>query len=122
MSVISTAPAKQETLQHYQQIRARTESICQPLEPEDTVVQPIIDVSPPKWHMAHTSWFFETFVLEPHLPGYKLFHKQYSYLFNSYYNSVGSRVQRDQRSTLTRPPLRDIYAIRHQPVHDLEVI
>ncbi|RDV14291.1 ergothioneine biosynthesis protein EgtB [Pontibacter diazotrophicus] len=112
MSTIFTAPATQETTQQYQHIRARTESICQPLEPEDTVVQPIIDVSPPKWHMAHTSWFFETFLLQPHLPGYKLFHKQYSYLFNSYYNSVGSRVQRDQRSTLTRPPLRDIYAYR----------
>ena len=112
MSTILTASATQENIRQYQQIRARTELICQPLEPEDTVVQPIVDVSPPKWHMAHTSWFFETFLLQPHLPGYKLFHKQYSYLFNSYYNSVGSRVQRDQRSTLTRPPLRDIYAYR----------
>ncbi|GAA4436635.1 ergothioneine biosynthesis protein EgtB [Pontibacter saemangeumensis] len=112
MSTLLKAPAAQQTLQQYEQIRARTELICQPLEPEDTVVQPIIDVSPPKWHMAHTSWFFETFLLQPHLPGYQLFHKQYSYLFNSYYNSVGSRVQRDQRSTLTRPPLRDIYAYR----------
>ncbi|MFD2999476.1 ergothioneine biosynthesis protein EgtB [Pontibacter toksunensis] len=112
MSTTFTAPATQETIQQYQQIRTLTEFICQPLEPEDTVVQPIIDVSPPKWHMAHTSWFFETFLLQPHLPGYKLFHERYSYLFNSYYNSVGSRVQRDQRSTLTRPPLRDIYAYR----------
>ncbi|MFD2515543.1 ergothioneine biosynthesis protein EgtB [Pontibacter locisalis] len=106
------ASSTEVVLQQYKQIRARTEHICQPLEPEDTVVQPIVDVSPPKWHMAHTSWFFETFVLKPYLPGYKLFHEQYSYLFNSYYNSVGSRVQRDQRSTLTRPPLRDIYAYR----------
>ncbi|WP_161891038.1 ergothioneine biosynthesis protein EgtB [Pontibacter russatus] len=112
MSAPLTAPATQEMTQQYAQIRARTELICQPLEPEDTVVQPIVDVSPPKWHMAHTSWFFETFLLQQHLPGYKLFHRQYSYLFNSYYNSVGSRVQRDQRSTLTRPPLRDIYAYR----------
>ncbi|MCJ8167645.1 ergothioneine biosynthesis protein EgtB [Pontibacter sp. E15-1] len=112
MNAPLTAPATQEALQQYAHIRAHTETICQPLEPEDTVVQPIVDVSPPKWHMAHTSWFFETFLLQPHLPGYKVFHEQYSYLFNSYYNSVGSRVQRDQRSTLTRPPLRDIYAYR----------
>ncbi|GAB3833572.1 hypothetical protein GCM10028895_52810 [Pontibacter rugosus] len=112
MNTTFTALAIQQATEQYQQIRARTETICQPLEPEDTVVQPIVDVSPPKWHMAHTSWFFETFLLQPHLSGYKPFHKQYSYLFNSYYNSVGSRVQRDQRSTLTRPPLRDVYAYR----------
>ena len=109
---VATATATQNILQLYQQIRAQTEHICQPLEPEDTVVQPIVDVSPPKWHMAHTSWFFETFLLKPHLQGYKEFHPRYSYLFNSYYNNVGNRVQRDQRSTLTRPPLRDVYAFR----------
>ena len=109
---IAIAPAIQDILQQYKQVRARTEHICQPLEPEDTVVQPIVDVSPPKWHMAHTSWFFETFLLKPHLSKYKEFHPQYGYLFNSYYNSVGSRVQRDQRGTLTRPPLRDIYTFR----------
>ncbi|WP_460879295.1 ergothioneine biosynthesis protein EgtB [Pontibacter rugosus] len=107
-----TAPASQGILRQYEYVRGYTEAICKPLEPEDTVVQPIVDVSPPKWHMAHTSWFFETFVLTPYLPGYKVFHEQFSYLFNSYYNAVGSRVQRDQRSTLTRPPLRDIYAYR----------
>lgn len=105
-----TAPAAIQ--QQYEQVRAQTEHICRPLEPEDTVVQPIVDVSPPKWHMAHTSWFFETFLLKPHLESYKAFHPQYSFLFNSYYNSVGSRVLRDQRGTLTRPPLRDIVAYR----------
>ncbi|MBB6610038.1 ergothioneine biosynthesis protein EgtB [Pontibacter sp. Tf4] len=100
------------TLQRFTTIRTQTETICRPLEPEDTVVQPIVDVSPPKWHMAHTTWFFEEFVLKPYLPGYKLFHPNYSFLFNSYYNSVGNRVQRHERSTLTRPPLRDIYSYR----------
>lgn len=95
-----------------QKIRNQTETICKPLEPEDTVVQPMIDVSPPKWHMAHTTWFFEEFVLKTYLPNYKLYHPSYSYLFNSYYNSVGNRVQRSERSTLTRPPLRDIYTYR----------
>ncbi|NEM97809.1 ergothioneine biosynthesis protein EgtB [Pontibacter burrus] len=94
------------------EVRNRTELICQPLEPEDTVVQPIIDVSPPKWHMAHTTWFFEEFVLKPYLSDYKVFHPNYSYLFNSYYNSVGNRVQRNARSTLTRPPLREVYSYR----------
>ncbi|MBC5991500.1 ergothioneine biosynthesis protein EgtB [Pontibacter cellulosilyticus] len=109
---VATATATQDILQLYKQTRAQTEKICKPLEPEDTVVQPIVDVSPPKWHMAHTSWFFETFLLKQHLQGYKEFHPKYSYLFNSYYNNVGNRVQRDQRSTLTRPPLRDIYTFR----------
>ena len=107
-----TAPLTQLALQRFTQIRAQTERICSPLEPEDTVVQPMVDVSPPKWHLAHSSWFFETFVLQPYLPGYKVFHPRYNFLFNSYYNTVGSRVQRDQRGTLTRPPLRDIYAYR----------
>ncbi|WP_299821693.1 ergothioneine biosynthesis protein EgtB [uncultured Pontibacter sp.] len=109
---IALAAATQNIAQQFTQIRAQTEKICRPLEPEDTVVQPMVDVSPPKWHMAHTSWFFEEFLLKPHLPGYKAFHPKYGYLFNSYYNSVGSRVLRDQRGTLTRPPLRDIYTFR----------
>ncbi|HEY4650854.1 MAG TPA: ergothioneine biosynthesis protein EgtB [Pontibacter sp.] len=101
------------TTQHrYTQIRSRTEQICSPLEPEDTVVQPMLDVSPPKWHMAHTTWFFEEFVLKPYLPNYKVFHPNYSYLFNSYYNAVGNRVQRAERSTLTRPPLREVHRYR----------
>jgi ergothioneine biosynthesis protein EgtB len=96
----------------FEQIRAQTETICAALEPEDTVVQPMVDVSPPKWHMGHTTWFFEQFVLQPYLKGYTPFHPNYSFLFNSYYNSVGNRVQRAERSTLTRPPLREVYAYR----------
>ncbi|WP_242928977.1 ergothioneine biosynthesis protein EgtB [Pontibacter vulgaris] len=107
-----TATINATFLQRFEKIRNQTEYICAPLEPEDTVVQPMIDVSPPKWHMAHTTWFFEEFVLKPYLTGYKVFHPDYSFLFNSYYNSVGNRVQRAQRSTLTRPPLRDIYTYR----------
>ncbi|OON68584.1 ergothioneine biosynthesis protein EgtB [Hymenobacter sp. CRA2] len=93
-------------------VRAQTEALCRPLLPEDTVVQPVIDVSPPKWHLAHTTWFFETFLLKEHLPGYEVFHPQYAYLFNSYYNSLGSRVNRADRGTLSRPPLADVYAYR----------
>lgn len=107
-----TAPAYQTTSQRFSQIRSQTEKICAPLEPEDTVVQPMIDVSPPKWHMAHTTWFFEQFVLTTHLENYRVFDEKYAFLFNSYYNTVGNRVQRAERSTLTRPPLRDVYTYR----------
>ena len=106
-------PIQDQSLsERFLQVRNQTEKLCQPLLPEDTVVQPIVDVSPPKWHLAHTSWFFETFLLQPHLSGYQVFEAGYPFLFNSYYNSLGSRVLRDQRGTLSRPPLADIYAYR----------
>ena len=111
MTLLTTLPTQQAVLR-FEQIRAQTETICASLEPEDTVVQPMVDVSPPKWHMGHTTWFFEQFVLQPYLKGYTPFHPNYSFLFNSYYNSVGNRVQRAERSTLTRPPLREVYAYR----------
>jgi ergothioneine biosynthesis protein EgtB len=107
-----TATKAQTLLDRFMRTREQTEKICAPLEPEDTVVQPMVDVSPPKWHMAHTTWFFEQFVLAPNIKDYKPFHPRYSYLFNSYYNNVGNRVQRAERSTLTRPPLRDVLAFR----------
>ncbi len=72
----------------------------------------MVDVSPPKWHLGHTTWFFETFILIPHVSGYQPFHPQYAFLFNSYYNSMGSRVARSDRGTLSRPPLADIYLYR----------
>jgi ergothioneine biosynthesis protein EgtB len=75
-------------------------------------MQPMVDVSPPKWHLGHTTWFFETFILKPHAPHYQEFHPQYGFLFNSYYNTLGSRVNRAERGTLSRPPLADILAYR----------
>jgi ergothioneine biosynthesis protein EgtB len=98
--------------QRYQAVRRRTTLLCQPLLPEDTVVQPIIDVSPPKWHLAHVTWFFETFLLQEYLPGYTVYHPEYAFLFNSYYNSLGSRVNRADRGTLSRPALADVYRYR----------
>ena len=100
-------------LARYQAVRAQSQALCAPLLPEDTVVQPVIDVSPPKWHLAHTTWFWETFLLsEEYAPGYQLFHPEYAFLFNSYYNSLGSRVNRADRGTLSRPPLADVLAYR----------
>jgi ergothioneine biosynthesis protein EgtB len=103
-------------------VRRQTESLCAPLEIEDYVVQPIVDVSPPKWHLAHTTWFFETFVLQRYVPAYKPFHPLYSFLFNSYYNSVGARTLRSERGHLSRPTVKEVYAYRHaitEQVHEL---
>lgn len=109
--------------QRYLQIRKQTEKLCEPLLPEDTVLQPMPDVSPPKWHLAHTSWFFEVFLLMPHLPGYRVFRSDFHFLFNSYYNNLGSRLQRSQRGTLSRPPLSEVYAYRaYVDEHILQVI
>jgi hypothetical protein len=99
-------------LARYRAVRAQSQALCAPLLPEDTVVQPMLDVSPPKWHLAHTTWFWETFLLKEYAPGYQLFHPEYAYLFNSYYNSLGSRVNRADRGTLSRPALADVLAYR----------
>ncbi|MCS7081187.1 MAG: ergothioneine biosynthesis protein EgtB [Chloracidobacterium sp.] len=99
-------------VERYRTVRAVSEAICRPLEVEDYVVQPMPDVSPPKWHLAHTSWFFETFVLKPYAADYRLFHPRYGYLFNSYYEAVGDRHPRAQRGLVTRPTVREVYAYR----------
>lgn len=86
--------------------------MCEPLEIEDYVPQPVVYVSPAKWHLAHTTWFFEEFVLKPFDKSYKLFQESFCFLFNSYYNAVGTRVSRHQRGDLTRPTVQEIYAYR----------
>ena len=96
----------------YRTVRAFSEKICEPLVPEDYVVQSMPDVSPAKWHLAHTSWFFETFLLKPHLAGYQSIHPQYDYLFNSYYNAVGERHCRVKRGVVSRPTVDETYAYR----------
>ena len=84
----------------------------EPLSPEDQTVQSMPDASPTKWHLAHTTWFFETFVLRPHLPAYRPFDPAYEYLFNSYYEAVGPRHPRPQRGMITRPGVEEILAYR----------
>ena len=96
----------------YQEIRKLTEELCEPLQPEDFVVQPVVDVSPPKWHLAHTTWFFENFVLKNQLPGYKVFDDDYHFLFNSYYETEGERWIRAERGMLTRPWVKEIMSYR----------
>ena len=96
----------------FQRVRKITEELCKPLRIEDYVVQPVVDVSPPKWHLAHTTWFFEELVLTKFKNEYRVFDKNYGYLFNSYYESVGERVLRPHRGFLTRPTVKEIYAFR----------
>ena len=105
-------PTSERVIKRFQRIRKQTELLCSPLQTEDYVVQPIVDVSPPKWHLGHSSWFFEQFVLIPRKKGYKLFHPDYAYLFNSYYESVGKRVMRTNRGNITRPAVEEVYKYR----------
>ena len=96
----------------YRSVRTATERLAEPLSPEDCAIQSMPDASPVKWHLAHTSWFFETFVLEPDLPGYRPFHPSFRMLFNSYYNSIGDKHPRPRRGLLSRPSLDEIRAYR----------
>lgn len=96
----------------YQSVRAHTLALSAPLSPEDQCVQSMPDASPTKWHLAHTSWFFEAVVLQNFQAGYALFDPRYLYLFNSYYEALGPRYPRPQRGLLTRPPLVDVHAYR----------
>jgi ergothioneine biosynthesis protein EgtB len=93
-------------------VRTRTGSLCAPLEIEDYVIQASDSVSPPKWHLAHTSWFFETFILLPFVPGYRVFDETYAHLFNSYYETAGTFFPRTQRGLLSRPTVAQIYRYR----------
>lgn len=104
--------AEQTLTDQYFRVRAHSETICQGLETEDYVVQPIVDVSPPKWHLGHTTWFWETFVLIPNAPNYRPFHDDFSYVFNSYYETVGKRVLRTDRGNLSRPTVEGVYMYR----------
>src|SRR4051812_16191603 len=99
-------------LDRYMAVRKRTDDICEPLETEDYVVQPIADVSPPKWHIGHTTWFFETFILKNYYHEYKEFEPEYNYVFNSYYETVGARVIRTDRGNLSRPTVMNVKRYR----------
>ncbi|KIO74667.1 sulfatase maturase [Pedobacter lusitanus] len=98
--------------EQYSAVRSHSVQICDKLQKEDYVVQPVEEVSPPKWHLGHTTWFFETFILVPHAVAYQLFNADYNYVFNSYYESVGARVIRTDRGNLSRPTVDDIFHYR----------
>src|SRR5437868_13288130 len=96
----------------YKQVRKHSTDICANLETEDYVVQPIVDVSTPKLHLGHTTWFWEAFVLKQYADDYKEFNENYNYVFNSYYEAAGARVIRTDRGNLSRPSVADIYKYR----------
>ncbi len=99
-------------LARYTAVRRLTERLCEPLATEDYVIQAMADVSPAKWHLAHVSWFFETFVLRRVLPAYRSLDERYAVLFNSYYNGVGPQFSRPARGHLSRPTVAEVYAYR----------
>jgi ergothioneine biosynthesis protein EgtB len=99
-------------LDQYRAVRKASEDICRPLQKEDYVVQPVVDVSPPKWHLGHITWFWEAFVLIPHSPGYRPYNPEYNFVFNSYYETIGARVVRTDRGNLSRPSVDEVYGYR----------
>ncbi len=96
----------------YQNVRNYTEKLCEPLETEDFIPQPIVDVSPAKWNIAHTTWFFEEMILKRFVTDYKVFDERFGFLFNSYYNTIGERTPRDYRGALSRPTVSEVFAFR----------
>lgn len=112
----------QVLLDRFLSVRHYTEAVCEPLETEDYSAQPKAFVSPPKWHLAHTSWFFESFVLLPFFRDYIQFDPDFGFLFNSYYNAFGQRVQREERGTVTRPTVDRVYEYRRYVNEQLTVL
>ena len=97
--------------ERYVNVRQFTQAICQPLSAEDCIVQSMPDASPIRWHLAHTTWFFETFLLKS-LPDYRPYHHDFEFLFNSYYNAVGEQFPRHQRGLITRPSVDEVWDYR----------
>jgi ergothioneine biosynthesis protein EgtB len=108
----SARAPQEELLDQYRRVRRFSEQLCQTLEPEDYVIQTMSEMSPTKWHLAHTSWFFETFIVKPHVPNYRPLHPGYAFLFNSYYNAVGKMHSRPQRGLVSRPTVQETYIYR----------
>ena len=101
-----------DLVDRYVATRRASERFGEPLAVEDYMLQAMADVSPHKWHLAHVTWFFETFILKPHLPGYKPIEERYEFLFNSYYNAVGPQHHRPSRGLISRPTVAEVYAYR----------
>jgi hypothetical protein len=117
------AAARQISLSaRYQQVRDFSRRIAEPLEAEDQVIQSMPDASPISWHLAHTTWFFETLVLE-HSSGYSTLNPAFKFIFNSYYNSLGPQFPRPQRGLLSRPTVREVQEYRqHVDRHMLDLL
>ena len=109
MSVLAATVLAEE----FCKVRSQSLALCAPLTPEDMMVQSCADASPAKWHLAHTTWFFETFVLREFVPGYRPFHPDFVWLFNSYYNAVSAQPEKKLRASFSRPTAEEILAYRH---------
>lgn len=112
LSATGGTDVRSDLERRYRRVRGFTEALCEGLDTEDYVIQSRLDVSPTKWHLAHTSWFFERFLLSPHLPGYRPLEPIYAFLFNSYYIQAGERHCRAQRGYLSRPTIEEVFAYR----------
>lgn len=108
--------------ERYRATRQLTENLVAPLSEADAMIQSMADASPAKWHLAHTTWFFETFLLRDHVPGYRLYHETWPFLFNSYYEAEGARIQRDRRGMLSRPTLAEIGVWRSHVDEAMEAV
>lgn len=112
MSATENQPDAAQLVTDFTAVRQATEALCTPLATEDYVIQATPDVSPTKWHLAHVTWFFETFLLKPNLAGYEPIDPRYEFLFNSYYNAVGLQYDRPSRGLLSRPTVAEVYDYR----------
>jgi ergothioneine biosynthesis protein EgtB len=115
-------PTRAPLWQRFREVRSHTEALVAPLSDEDQCVQSMPDASPSKWHLAHTSWFFEAVVLQPWWPAYRCFDSRFAYLFNSYYEALGPRHPRPQRGLLTRPSVQEISAYRRHVDRAIEAM
>src|SRR4051794_19514999 len=106
----------------FQDVRKTTEVLCAPLGPEDFVIQAMPDASPPKWHLAHTTWFFEQFILKKFSSNYEAFDLRYDFIFNSYYETVGPFFERPRRGLLSRPTYEEIFAYRRYVDEQIEAL
>src|SRR3954467_11664483 len=117
VSVEDALPVQDERtrwIEAFRRVRGETERRAAPLSPEDQVIQSMPDASPAKWHRAHTTWFFETFLVQPNVPGYKVFDERFAFLFNSYYVAAGPRHARPKRGLIPRPNAAEVAGYRAQ--------
>ena len=99
-----------ELLELYKKTRSQSTALCEPLEIEDYIPQPVDFASPPKWHLSHSTWFFEEMILKKFAPNYKVFNPHFGFLFNSYDQTLGDRAIRTERGTITRPTVAEVLA------------
>src|ERR1700755_3665442 len=112
MSTSVSSQLQTEIAQRFRNVRCRTLALSKPLTSEDMMVQSCAEAGPAKWSLAHTTWFFETFILRELSPEYRPFHPDFLWLFNSYYNAVSEQPEKKLRASFSRPPLKDILAYR----------